>query len=236
MLAEWLKVSGLLSFSLVMWLIPTSIKLQKLDQAICLVASLTSSLVLVEQSRQLIPRSEMVRKRDAMLQDLAQTELALETFQAEQQIKQQHLATGTVGTEPVTSGTDPAPKRCPAPSPEDVRHQLERLYQLPSEDSGANGTNLVPGTESTSSGTNLVPGTDPVPELAPSTESESSDAAIDEISDEELRKLILSYRLQNVTSQNAFILECWGISKGSNSARYQKAKARYQAVCRKFGL
>lgn len=229
MLAEWLKVSGLLGFSLVMWLIPTSIKLQKLDQAICLVASFASSLVLVEQSRKMIPQLEMDRKRDAMVQDLAQTELALQTYQAEQQIKQQHLASGTIGT-------DSAPNRCPAPSQEDVRHQLERLYQLPSDDSVANGTNLVPGTESTSSGTNLVPGTDPVPELAPSTESESSDAAIDEISDEELRQLILGYRVQNITSQDAFILKVWSIPKGSNSARYQKAKARYQAVCKKFSL
>jgi len=53
--------------------------------------------------------------------------------------------------------------------------------------------------------------------------------------EEVLRSLILEYRDCGVTAQDEFILHLWGITKGT-SRRYQRARERYQEVCKKFSL
>jgi energy-coupling factor transporter ATP-binding protein EcfA2 len=90
------------------------------------------------------------------------------------------------------------------------------------------------------SGSNSEPGSDPpkVGDLGgaePGSESGSEFPEIEEIDDETLRALIVEYRSQGIIAQDDFILQMWSISKGA-SRRYQRARDRYQAVCRKFGL
>lgn len=67
------------------------------------------------------------------------------------------------------------------------------------------------------------------------SESGSEFPEIEDVDDETLRALIVEYRSQGIIAQDDFILQMWSISKGA-SRRYQRARDRYQAVCRKFGL
>lgn len=64
---------------------------------------------------------------------------------------------------------------------------------------------------------------------------ESEFAEIDGLDDRTLADLIVEYRQQGITQQNALIKALWDISAG-DSPRYRRARERYQEVCKQFGL
>lgn len=56
------------------------------------------------------------------------------------------------------------------------------------------------------------------------------------LSDEMLRDLILAYKEIGIEGQDAFIEAHWQVIKSGKSARYDRARERYQSVAQMFGL
>lgn len=119
--------------------------------------------------------------------------------------------------------TTPQP---PHPTSTDPRTYLEHLWNLIPED--------LPPSDSTPS----APGADSAENSENDGSTDGAVSGADEfaIADEVLRDLILEYRSMGINGQDSFIESCWGIKKGSGNGRYARARERYQAVCKKFGL
>lgn len=121
-------------------------------------------------------------------------------------------------------GSAPGPGSPPVQPGSDARTYLERLWNMDSAPNGSDGgtVNQPPQNRGDGGG--------------PQDSSSGSEfPEIDGLDDDLMQSLILQFRELGITSQDDFILSCWGISKGGGR-RYQRAKERYQEVCKKYGL
>jgi hypothetical protein len=119
------------------------------------------------------------------------------------------------------------PTRTGFNSSSDTRTRLERCLELDYEDLSSPGSLGSEGKNIPQTGHNQAHAAPSSPEL--------EFPEIDGLDDDTLRSLILDYRQQGITGQDAFIKAFWGISKGE-SRRYYWARERYQSVCQQFGL
>ncbi|MGI0489359.1 hypothetical protein ACN4EK_28425 [Pantanalinema rosaneae CENA516] len=121
----------------------------------------------------------------------------------------------------------PNPSRIHSESNSDARTMLERCWQQDLSESNSPESPEFDSAHAPPSGENQ-----------PDAEAESPELEfpeIDGLEDMTLRSLILEYRQQGITGQNAFIKAFWDISAGE-SRRYLRARERYQSVCQRFGL
>jgi hypothetical protein len=133
----------------------------------------------------------------------------------------------TVGTPANPVEPTPNPSRTEFDAGADDRTRLERCLELDYEDSGSLGSSGSETANRPRNGQNQASSEPGSPEL--------EFPEIDDLDDEMLRSLILEYRQQGITGQDAFIKAFWDISKGE-SRRYYQARTRYQQVCQQFGL
>ena len=134
----------------------------------------------------------------------------------------------TASPSPVQPGSPERSPSVPGSPPvqpgSESRTYLERLWELEFQISGSGLEPVDSPSESPDQAADEA-GSDPGSEFS----------EIEGIEDEVLRSLILEYRDCGVVNQDEFILHLWGITKGA-SRRYQRARERYQAVCKKFRL
>lgn len=105
----------------------------------------------------------------------------------------------------------------------DDRTYLERLWNLEFEGLGASDE----------------PRTSPYESMGNIGEDPGADSGsfpeIDGLDDEMLKLFIIAFRGEGIVNQDEFILSMWQIRKGS-SPRYQRARERYQQVCKRYNL